>query len=563
MERTQSEWEDELKWAYQNGEVGYANEVRQALGQEPIDTSGASFGDRTAAAASRGPGAEMQALQNRHENVTQFGEDNYLLNDQQLFNPPGFDMGDLAPFMRAGAEVPGALIGGAIGLPAGIPGMMIGAATGGETAGYMYDKGMQAFSGAVDTRAGGEAVGDMATGAVFNSMGGPMTRWSPFSPNSVKKSSESVFNRALTAADMPPLTPGQMGSTTGQRVEGWLESSATGGKTIDTQRAGVESALGRYINDVYPTELSRDEAGRMLSEGAESVIGAKAKATGLYPTGSLKGKISSLYDDLDGLINSVGGTGNISIPKSRALLDQVEAQIARDPEYAKLINRDPDLMRYINTLRKALKETPAETRQVFGEPRMGASGLSVRPMTEEIVSPGKEASYPLYETIKQFRTNVGSKLDDPFMTATGGIDAEKRRLYGVLSDDLAAGADELGGVGAVQARSRADWMNRGVMDRLEAIDPVFKNMDNPTKVFDSLSYMVRNNPSGLSAVKKTVPDTVWDDFASTYLRRLLSARPGAQNAAGDAVSYGTMATNLNKLKKESPEAWKLLAGDSA
>jgi hypothetical protein len=560
-----------LDAAVRNGQLNRANVLRQRLGMPDISTEGASFGDRTAVSASRGPGAGLATLQNRYgaENVQQFGQDNFLVpgggGQPTVFNPPGLDWGDASVAVRPTAEALGAVAGGTMGAVGGLPGVMAGAGVGGELAGQLYDTGMRAFAGSRDTRGPGEILGDTATGVAFNAMGGPAWRpgyvasqagapllntvgghpmsGHPYAGN-ILAQGDLDYRRALEEAGLPPLTPGQRGNGLGQRVEGALESSFGGGGTLDRQRQGVEEGMRSYIDSTFPTRLSREEAGDVAALAVENIVRDK-KAVG-----------SQLYTELNALIDSVDG-GNISIPESQRLLAAFKDRIARDPEYAGLLNTDPDLARYIDTLDKALADVPPSYRQIPGV----TDSLASR---QEMTDPGHSPAFPLYDTIKQLRTNVGRKLGDIFATSVdGGVEAEKRQLYGVLSEDLAAGADELGGVAAVRARTRADSYHRGLMSRLEAIDPVFKNADNPTKVYDAIGLMVRSNPQGLAAVKKTMGPEAWDGYASTYFQRLLSARPGAQNAAGDAVSYSTIATNLNKLRTDSPEAWRHLAGDKA
>jgi hypothetical protein len=550
-----------LEEAMQNGQVNRANFFRQKLGMEPINTEGASFGDRAAVSAANGPGSAIATLQNRHPGaqILPFGQDNFIMpgsDGPTTFNPPGFDTGDLGVAPRMGAEALGALTGGAVGLPGGIPGAMAGAGLGGAMAGQAYDILMTQFAGSEDTRGVGQMVGDTALDIGFNSMGGPTSRVPVF--NGSGSVDDILFDRARSEMRMPGLTPAQTGSRVGERLEGALESTLTGGPVLDRQRAGVEGAFRTYIDDIYPQQLSREEAGQRVATGVESVVGDPRAV------GSKKWVGSQLYQKLDDLINQVD-EGRISIPQSQQLLEQYEAQMARDPEYARLLNTDPDMAKYIATLKQALRETDPEVVTVAtGEPRIGATGLLTQPTVDQTVRAGHEPAFPLYNTLKQFRTNVGRKLESPFATSMdGGIEAEKRHLYGVLSQDMAAGADELGGVGAVHARTRADSYWRSLADRLKLIDPVFKNADNPTGVYEALRLSVRNNPTALAAAKKTMPADTWEEFADTYMQSLLRARPGAENFAGDAVSYHTIATNLNKLKAEAPESYKLLAGDKA
>lgn len=511
------------------GDVVRANRIRHKLGMPMIDEEqGAPAGVRAAAGASRGAGAVQQSLENFYPGqVTPFGTDNFLIpgeNGPTPYNPPGMDWGDAAQYGRLPIEMVGALLGGTAGVPGGIPGVLLGAGLGGETAGQAYDQGMQRFFGAEDTRDVGQQLTDTAMGVAANSMGGPVARPAHIG---AELAEDAVMRAASNEVGLPPLTPAQRGNRLAERVEGGLEGTLFGGPPINAQRESVGDAVNRYVDSIWPAPVSRQEA------GASAVAGAEQSAT------ALRGEITRLYDEVDALIDT---SGRIDVPASRQLLEEIDAKAARDPAYAGLVNQDPQLTRYLTTLREATQEaTP---------PRISAGGQPVSP-----------PALPPYETVKQFRTNVGEALDSPFTASQPGSSMpEKRRLYATLSDDMEAGATQLGGPDAAAAARRASAFNRDVMARLEKVDPIFKNADNPTRVYEVMSSRVMSDPKMVSEARRLLPDGAWEDFVTRYVRDTLAATPGAENAAGNAVSFSTIATNLNKLKRRSPEGYDLIAG---
>jgi hypothetical protein len=108
------------------------------------------------------------------------------------------------------------------------------------------------------------------------------------------------------------------------------------------------------------------------------------------------------------------------------------------------------------------------------------------------------------------------------------------------------------------AGERADAAFKGLQTTLSELDPVFKNAENPTQVYEAFSRAVQNRPLLAAKVKEVLPPDDWKQLVDTYMYRLSRAKPGAQSIDGDAISPSTLVTNLAKLKQDSPEGYKLL-----
>lgn len=577
MAKTQTEWMDDLKQAEASGNYERANKIRSHFDMPTfnLEGEGAPTGVRASVGASRGPGAQLQALQGFYPGARPVGGDNFAFEsapgELSLYNQPGLDLGDIAEHGRIPAEMGGAAIGGFLGTPGLIPGIAAGAAAGGTLAGQLYDKGMQYFGGAQDTRSMGDAAGDIAFDAAANATGGAIPRWLGMPSQTARRgmappiraAAPSQLDQVLEETGVGPMTMGQRDPTGNMAaLEAGLQGTVTGRGAINQQRTGILDRLDEYVQEQFPRLHSREEAGGLLAQGAQDRVGVRSKITGQYPQESLRGQVKQLYQRLDDILFAEGAStgGKIDLPAGRQLLQEIETKAARDGEYAQLVNRDPDLRRYLDTLRSALQEAPAELQPVPGQPRiLDAGGEFLTPQAMEVVpGTGSVAEYPSYDLIKEFRSGVGAKIDDPFTTATGTNQRDVKRLYGVLSDDMQAGVHQIGGEAASKAADRASWFNKALMTRLEKVDKVFKNAENPTQVFTAMETMVKGNPSGLRAVKKTVPRAAWDDFADTYIRRIIDAKPGNSSQTGRLFVPGTAGTALNKLADESPEAWDIL-----
>lgn len=523
------DWQAELKWAYDNGELGYANEVREYLGMEPIDTkTGGDWGQRAAIGGSKGPDAQLQSAQGFDPEAQRFGEDNFLVNGR-LNNPPGFDVGDIAPWGREAAEMGGALIGGTLGAAGGIPTgpgaiatTMAGAGVGGELAGQIYDKGMQLFGGQEDTRDIEEFAKDSALNVAFNTMGAPEFR----NPKHYVKYAEELFSpktKAIAEVEKRGgfLTAGQTGSESQAKREGAVASDPFGGARIPDQRKETQGIFEELIEEATPNATSRETVGAGITEG----IG--------YNMDFGQAKVSEAYRLFDETLESAGGDKLNRI--SMKALENASAEMKRlreqDLGFSDMVDSDPDLRAAVSAIDQMLENRARNA----ADPSL------------ELV----EA--PTYDVVKRLRSIIGKKVGDAF---SGNEKSGLKRLYGILTDDLDEGAFEIGGEAALHARKNADALNTQLQGDLKTIDPVFKHADNPTQVYKTLNTSLENNPQLAESARVAMGPEQWNRFVDTWVKNASQTKPGQY--VGAEVSSNSLLTNLQKLRQQSPEGYKIL-----
>ena len=139
---------------------------------------------RATVSAYKKPLDKLKLIQKYYPNAIPFGGDNYVFRNPKtkqptLFNPGGFDVGDVFEYGRILPELVGGAIGGALGgistspTVVGVPvGVAAGAAGGSVVAGEIYDQALRSFfgAGAEDTRKFTEYAEDVALQATIEGL---------------------------------------------------------------------------------------------------------------------------------------------------------------------------------------------------------------------------------------------------------------------------------------------------------------------------------------------------------------------------------------------------------
>lgn len=433
-------------------------------------------------------------------------------------------------------EGAGALVGGAMGVPAGIPGIMAGAALGGHVGGMGYD-----FLGGEETPSPQEQV----TSAAFNMFGGPTPIPSRAPAMLAGKVPEgNLFDIAGSTGGAPTvddivkerggrLTAGTRDdSPVSARLEAGSESSPFSVDIWTKNRETNVNILDDLTNEAAPTATTRNVAGARAGLGYEETLDASYR------------NVDRLYKELDDVLKASGGSTleRISMDSLTKLMSNFDELVKRDGKFAQMVYQDPDLKGAIDAMREMVGN------QQLAQQTAGGMGVPL----------AKGQQRPTYEVIKQLRTIIGNKIDDAF-NQSGEAQGQKL-LYSTLSDDLEAGVREIGGEAAVQARKAADKAKHDLEVQKKYLGKIFNdnNLDNPERLYEALSTNLLSDPNRVREAKRVLPKADWDRFVDTYIKRLTLANPGAQDITGSLVSPRTSVTNLAKLKKDSPEGYALL-----
>lgn len=165
------------------------------------------------------------------------------------------------------------------------------------------------------------------------------------------------------------------------------------------------------------------------------------------------------------------------------------------------------------------------------------------------------------DTLRQIRTNIGREIDDPVLAGVSGAEQPYlRTIYGALSEDIGNAASKM----SPQAARQLDIANRYtriIAPQLEFLDKVIGSKV-PAKVYAAAVSSAQGEGGGakaLMAFRKNLTREQWDTIAGTVMGRMGRAKPGAQDATGDAFSPATFLTNWSNL---TPEAKNALFGGS-
>jgi hypothetical protein len=146
-----------------------------------------------------------------------------------------------------------------------------------------------------------------------------------------------------------------------------------------------------------------------------------------------------------------------------------------------------------------------------------------------------------FDGIKGLRTHIGEMLDSGTFPE-GMSEHELRGIYGGLSTDLKAAAQNAGGPRAVAALERANELNKQVSEWKDSIKKVLgPDSRSGEGVSGSIIRMASNGPSGdietLAKARSAVPKAVWQDIASTAISRLGKSRNGEWTPAAFATDF--------------------------
>lgn len=268
-------------------------------------------------------------------------------------------------------------------------------------------------------------------------------------------------------------------------------------KQAEAAARHVRSTLDQVLGvGVKSTEAT---AGRAISEGIGQFIN-RFKATS-----------SRLYDDLDKQISPAQMVGASNFETS---LQKIMGRGNLTPEFQDLLQSP-----LIAKMSEKFNAATAAGRTIMGQ--------SVLP----------------YQTLKELRTFIGSKLDD-----VGQLSdipkGDLKQLYGALSDDL-KGAAMSSGPRAQRAFYRADRYYKAGRTRIDdTLEPIRRNRLD-AEVFNALMQ------KDATRVRKVMSSLTRDQanlVAAEIFENMGRAKSGQQTAAGDVFSFDTFLTNYDKLR---------------
>ena len=480
--------------------------------------------------------SKIATLQKFYPSVEMAEDGNFLVQDKdgtqyQLDNKKKFTTGDLIDISKEATEVIGSIAGAAVGTavaPGG--GTIVGAGGGMAGAAEIFERVGQAY-GAEVLRTNKEHFAQRATDFAFGSVGqavaplvtkfvkGAFTGYG----TKAKVANQQRLKNFIDAGVTPSL--GQVTQKRGiQTVELLLGNFPGSSGVIAKTAQEAQDALGKkafnigkdLINKALPA--NEVQVGRVINQGIKNGVNASDGFVGRFQSraGVLFGELDN-YVKPDDLIN-LGGT-----------LDKLKGLVAPIPgaEASSVVFKNS----FLDDIFKGLQRDVAKNNGALP-----------------------------YNAIKSLRNKIGNKLSS--LDLVPDVDkAQLKLIYGALSEDLKAGAKQLGGQKALNAFTRANKFYQSGLKRIESyLEPISKVAD-PDRIASLLLNSAKEGSTRINAIKKSLTTDQYRVFLSSVIEKMGRIRPGQAiaGALDDVVegsgkfSSETFLTNWNKLTKEAKD----------
>ena len=490
----------------------------QNVQQGRVSDEGADLVTRAVVGSSRGPEDKLASMRQRYPEAIPYGEDNYLFYDREnqaptLYNPKGFDMGDVAEYGREAAEITGGIGAGLLSSPTG-PGALPATAAGAVGSGMLYDAGMQQL-GKIDSRDLGEYAIDQGIDFGMNlipwerAIGATRNLINPALHNLMSNSNKRIAevarkydieptvgvigNRMLGALDATSQKIYTAMGSWEKQANKMMEGVAEVLDTFHGKLTGRYDALGRGVRSTPQV------AGRRMVESAQKYQEEFVKTSDL------------LYDEL---LTFIPKGARIEAPNFNSFLEQNVERFAQDPGFAKILT-DP-----------TIKRLYADVESDYG-----------------------------YETIAAMRTYIGGKIKDK--VSIGDLSSkELNELYGALSDDMFAGAAKLNPVAGDLANKANEHYRAGrqiIRDFIEPNMMVDGVWSTDLQAYNAVSKLSQD-PQRLGAFADSgvLAKGDLEEFGSAYYNDLAMATPASQNALQDRVSPSRMLKQTHDMVRGMP-----------
>lgn len=511
----------------------------QAVMAGDVDNErGAPASVRAIVSSAYKPEDKLATLQKYYPDARPHGEDNFIFTDPETgrlttYNPEGLDMGDVAEFARVIPETLGGIGGGALGsFVAPGAGTLAGGAVGAEVGGQGYDLLMRKLFDVEDTRTAAQTLGDAAINTGINFVAGKAgevagNMLDKFG-NSIRRGVGKPVKELVEAGEEigVNLPLGVVSGNKGvQQLEETLSKIPTSAETIGSAYAETLEGMGKFALD-NARELSEISDGYDIGQ---SII----KGANDY-TGKFKQQSNELYDDL---WNKLPADGRVSVDTTKEALKEITEQFKDDPAFQQILGS-----KSLDAFKKAFESSP--------------EGVTVN-------------------TLKALRTKVGSQLQDSNLL-NDAAQAELKKLYGALSDDLEVAAINAGDE-AYTAWNKANDFYRGGREIIDnTLNPLVKGgvAENVyRRVFGDKGQVIKKpNLEEIQTLMTSLPKETRNDISAEFIRRMGQATAGGQDATGEVFSANRFLTNYNRLtpavkselfNKETNKALDNLASVSA
>jgi hypothetical protein len=495
-----------------------------ALDISSLDTkTGAPKDLRVTVSAYKKPEDKLKLIRKYYPEAIPWSEGNYIFTNPStgqptLFNPGGFDFGDVLEYGRIVPEIIGAIGGGIIGglgttpTVAGIPvGVAGGAAVGSQFLGESYDAMLRYFfgKGQEDTRSAAEQLSDIALAGTIEAVTPfPVAGGAQYLRNSLNKvlndpAAKSTYESAsnLGIKSLPfGVTTKDQGIA---RIENGLATTMGGRPIVKSYQDGLFQLNNAIDNlTLNGQELSKLSAGDLIIDGVNKY------------TDDFFNRSDFMYTRLG---KSIPQNITFDMPSTKALLKANQYRFS-NKQLSELFGSN-----FSDQLNLYFK----------GDPKL------------------------TYLDLKQLRTSVGKQLKGTYVVGTSPDATDMKKLYGALSDDLFNAANSMGGdIGNLAVRAN-DFYKNGLNFIEKDLTPLFttgrgKDFLSSEKIYDNFMNKSKTETSRINNVFGKIFTKNLGTEENLKLIGEKQFKDLSLNPKGD-FSPSYLVTNLNKYKTATGE----------
>lgn len=472
---------------------------------------------------------KLRRIRSYYPDAEPYGADNFRYTEDGVpkqYNKEGLDWQDFGEYSRVPFEIAG---GGLAAIPSIAAGPFTGMGSllttalsyglGAEGGGQLHDL----IMGVDDSRSTLDRIKSGAYSVAANATGGPAKGSSSMGgdvleqlANSSAKSSREAAKRAGVNLPLSQAT----GSRRAEALENYVESTPFGGAVINDSRQGVEDAIANISVDLSSAAPgSAQEMGDLILSNARKAMTKK------------RGKERELYQAVEDSFASRGNStlSDVPVDAVSARVDELDALKAKYGEYSPLATNKP-----LEDMRKTF-------------------------------APAREGVNPPYRALKDFRSGVGSDIDNAFLQKPGGTQKGLKDVYSNVTRDLESGAEYLGGSAGATARQTASDYTKKISRQIEELERILgvpKNAapesisNRSVDVYKKAKNAFINNPAKTKDIFRVLDKKTRKAFLAQIIEEMGRASPGVQDTTGKAFSSANFATSWAKLKANAPENLK-------
>lgn len=299
----------------------------------------------------------------------------------------------------------------------------------------------------------------------------------------------------------------------------------------------VQNTLGQVPGAAGVIQRAGERTVQQLGRAAENVAGMFGAASGPQAVGRV------VQEGVERFARGAAPPGMTQAQVLRAPVGEVGFNAKSQALYQRLDQAVPDpqaLFPAANTV-AALGgrrfDNPA-LQQLLTDPALARWGRALQ-QAQGALS---------WNDLRAFRTEVGALLDPRVLRADVN-EAQLRRLYGALSEDIEGAAAAMGS----QVQNALRTADRYYAAGMERINGALKRVFGAAAQEDVYRQIVTAageggsaNAGKLFALKRSLPRADWNDLAATVVERLGLPTPGARSAENE-FSVATFLTNYSKL----------------